>query len=175
MDIKAATGSDLPALVKLHDAAFGTPHEGKLVRDLHEADLAAISLVAWDGAEVLGHIVFSPLVIEVDNDTVLGLALAPLAVAPARQKRGIGTALMEAGLVAAAQHGWQAVIVLGNPSFYQRFGFSPALAEGFKTPFAGPYLMALELSEGALSGRKGKIIYAKPFAELGAETPQSVA
>ncbi|MBI2256220.1 MAG: N-acetyltransferase [Proteobacteria bacterium] len=175
MDIKAANEADLPALIKLHDAAFGTPHEGRLVGDLHHADLAAISLMAMEGAAILGHVVFSPLAIEVDNETVLGLALAPLAVTPARQRQGIGTALMEAGLVAAAQHGWQAVIVLGQPRFYERFGFSPALARGFQTPFAGPYLMALELSEGTLSGRKGKIIYAKPFAELGAEAPQTVA
>jgi putative acetyltransferase len=175
MDINAATKADLPAITKLHDSAFGTPHEGKLAADLTHTDLAAISLVARVGDTIVGHILFSPLVIEIDDDAVMGLALAPLAVLPAHQNRGIGTALTRAGLVAAAQHGWQAVVVLGNPSFYQRFGFSPALAEGFQTPFAGPYLMALELSEGALSGRKGEIIYAKPFAELGAETPQSVA
>ncbi len=169
MDIKAATEADLPAIAKLHDAAFGTPHEGKLVADLHQGDLAAISLAAWDGPQILGHILFSPLVIEVDDEAVMGLALAPLAVAPAQQNRGIGTLLTKAGLVAAAQHGWQAVVVLGQPSFYQRFGFSPILAAGFETPFAGPYLMALELSEGALSGRRGKIIYAAPFGALGAE------
>lgn len=175
MDIKAATEADLPAITKLHDAAFGTPHEGKLVADLTHADLAAISLVARVDGAIAGHILFSPLVIEVDDDTVMGLALAPLAVTPARQKRGIGTALTKAGLVAAAQHGWQAVVVLGNPSFYERFGFSPALATGFKTPFAGPYLMALELSGGALSGRKGKIIYSAPFMALGAEAAHDPA
>lgn len=169
MDINAATKADLPVLAKLHDAAFGTPHEGKLVVDLTHADLAAISLVARENGTVVGHILFSPLVIEVDDDTVMGLALAPLAVLPAHQNRGIGTALTEAGLVAAVQHGWQAVIVLGQPSYYQRFGFSPALAAGFRTPFAGPHLMGLELSEGALSDRKGKIIYAAPFMALGAE------
>ncbi len=172
MDIKAATPADLAAIRQLHDAAFGTPHEGKLVADLTAQDLAAISLVAIDGDEILGHILFSPLVIEVDDETVMGLALAPLAVLPARQKLGIGTALTKAGLVAAAQHGWQAVIVLGQPSYYSRFGFSPRLAAGFKTPFAGPHLMGLELSEGVLSGRKGKIIYAGPFMALGADAAQ---
>ncbi len=168
MDINAATSADLPVIMKLHDAAFGTPHEGKLVADLHRADLASLSLIARVDGAIRGHILFSPLMIEIDDETIKGLALAPLAVDPAWQKRGIGTALTEAGLVAAAQHGWQAVVVLGQPSFYERFGFSARLAEGFKTPFAGPYLMALELSKGLLRGRKGKIIYADPFLALGA-------
>lgn len=172
MDIKVAIEADLPAITKLHDYAFGTPHEGKLVVDLTHADLAAVSLVAREEGTIVGHILFSPLVIEIDDDTVMGLALAPLAVLPARQNRGIGTALTRAGLVAAAQHGWQAVVVLGQPSYYQRFGFSAPLAAGFQTPFAGPHLMALELSGGVLSGRKGKIIYAAPFLALGADTAQ---
>lgn len=168
MDIKSATSADLPAIMKLHEAAFGTPHEGKLVADLHRANLASLSLMARVDGAIRGHILFSPLVIEIDDETVKGLALAPLAVDPAWQRKGIGTALMEAGLVAATQHGWQAAIVLGQPSFYERFGFSARLAEGFKTPFAGPYLMALEFSKEVLSGRKGRIIYADPFLALGA-------
>jgi putative acetyltransferase len=173
MDIKAATPADLPAIRTLHDAAFGTPHEGRLVADLHHGDLAAISLVAVEGGKILGHILFSPLVIEIDDEAVPGLALAPLAVDPAHQRQGIGTALAQAGLVAAAQHGWRAVIVLGQPSYYSRFGFSAAAAQGFESPFAGPYLMALELIEGALSGRKGKIIYAGPFADMASGAPEA--
>lgn len=172
MDIKAATDADLPAIARLHDAAFGTPHEGKLVADLTHADLAAVSLVAREEGAIVAHILFSPLVIEVDDDTVMGLALAPLAVIPARQNRGIGTKLTQAGLVATAQHGWQAVVVLGQPTYYSRFGFSTALAQGFESPFAGPYLMALELAPGVLSGRKGRIIYAPPFADLAAGETQ---
>jgi putative acetyltransferase len=173
MDIKAATEADLPAISKLHDAAFGTPHEGRLVADLTHADLAVLSLVARENGTIVAHILFSPLVIEIDDDTVMGLALAPLAVQPSHQNRGIGTALTQAALVAAAQHGWQAVVVLGQPSYYSRFGFSAKLTQGFESPFAGPYLMALELIPGALSGRKGKIIYAPPFAALAAGEPQN--
>lgn len=167
MDIQTATSADLPAIIKLHDAAFGTPHEGKLVADLHRDGLASVSLMASVDGAIRGHILFSPLAIEIDDGAIKGLALAPLAVDPAWQKKGIGTALTEAGLATAAQHGWQVVIVLGQPSFYERFGFSARLAEDFATPFAGPYLMALELSKSVLNGRKGKIIYANPFLALG--------
>ncbi|MDY0872208.1 GNAT family N-acetyltransferase [Dongia rigui] len=173
MDIKAATAADLAPISKLHDAAFGTPHEGRLVADLTHSDLAVLSLVARENGTIVGHILFSPLVIDVDDDTVMGLALAPLAVLPPHQNRGIGTALTRAGLVAAVQHDWQAVIVLGHPSYYSRFGFSATLAQGFESPFAGPYLMALELIPGALSGRKGKIIYPPPFTALAAGEPQN--
>lgn len=166
MDIRKTAATDLPALTALHDAAFGTPFEGRLVRDLLAAGLGPLSLVAVEKDRILGHILFSPLTIEVGNETVRGLALAPLAVDPAHQKQGIGTALTKAGLVAAQQNGWEAVIVLGQPDYYQRFGFSPDLGAGFDSPFAGPYLMGLELARNSLSGQKGKIIYAEPFTKL---------
>lgn len=177
MNIRAANLTDLPAIVQLHDTAFGTVFEGRLVTELHQADLAPISLVATQpdkmtqAGKILGHVLFSPLMVEVDQRAVKALALAPVAVDPISQKQGIGTALIKAGLVAAAQHDWQAVIVLGEPHFYQRFGFSAALAAGFESAFASPYLMALELSPRSLSGQKGRIIYAEPFWNLDPETP----
>ena len=166
MDIRETSASDLAALIALHDAAFGGPHEGRLVAELISGDLAAISLAAVEEGRIVGHILFSPLVVEVNGETVLGLALAPLAVHPSRQQIGIGTALALAGLDAARQAGWEAVIVLGHPSYYARFGFSADLARGFESPFAGPAFMALELTKAALSGRKGKIIYLSPFVDM---------
>lgn len=164
MDIRTTYAVDLPALIALQDAAFGTPFEGQLVADLIKGDLAAISLAAIEGGRIVGHILFSPLVAEIDGDTALALSLAPLAVYPDCQRRGIGTALTRAGLAKAAETGWEAVIVLGDPEFYARFGFSAALAAGFDSPFAGPAFMALELTKSALSGRKGRIIYSAPIA-----------
>ncbi len=163
MNIKAARRSDLRAIIAIHDAAFGTPDEGRLVADLMAADLDAISLVASNDAELLGHILFSPLLVEVEGEAIAALALAPLAVMPGRQDQGVGTALMDAGLAQARAEGWEAVIVLGHPEYYSRFGFSAAAAQGFAAPFDGPAFMALELRESALSGRRGKIIYPAPF------------
>ena len=163
MDIKPARRSDLRALIAIHDAAFGTPYEGRLVADLVAADLDAISLVASNDTELLGHILFSPLLVEVDGEAIAALALAPLAVMPGRQNQGVGTALMEAGLARARAEGWDAVVVLGHPEYYSRFGFSAVPLQGFTAPFDGPTFMTLELRKGALSGRKGRIMYPAPF------------
>ncbi|WP_374654219.1 GNAT family N-acetyltransferase [Dongia sp.] len=164
MDIKPATEADLPALIRLHDSAFGTVFEGRLVADLMAADLAAISLVASvEGDVILGHILFSPLLVEVGCDTALALALAPLAVAPAHQRQGVGSALVAAGLDEARRQGWDCAVVLGHPEYYRHFGFAPEPLQGFQAPFEGPAFMALELRQSALSGRKGRIIYPEPF------------
>ena len=163
MDIRTALAADLPALMALHDAAFGTPFEGKLVADLMAADLAALSLVAREDGRIVGHILFSPMIVEIDGETALALALAPLAVDPRFQRRGIGTALTRSSLAWARKAGWEAVIVLGHPEFYARFGFRADLAEGFQAPFSGPAFMALELTKSSLSGSKGRIIYPTPF------------
>lgn len=163
MDIRTTSAADFAPLIALHDAAFGTKFEGQLVADLMAADLAALSLVALEDGRIVGHILFSPMIVEIDGETALALALAPLAVDPQFQRRGIGTALTKAGIAWARQAGWEAVIVLGHPEFYARFGFRADLAAGFDAPFSGPAFMALELTKAALSGRKGKIIYPTPF------------
>lgn len=163
MDIRETSAGDLPALIALHDAAFGTPEEGKLVADLIAAELAVVSLTAVVDGRIAGHVLFSPLIAEVGDETALALSLAPLAVHPAYHRRGIGSALTRAGLARARQEGWEAVIVLGHPEFYARFGFRAETAMGFDAPFSGPAFMALELTKNSLSGRKGRIIYPAPF------------
>jgi len=163
MRIRNAEAADLPAIRKIHDAAFGGPAEGRLVAALTADGLDAISLLARLDDMAVGHILFSPLTVEVDGRPIRALALAPVGVDPAYQKRGIGTALIEAGLDQAKAAGWEAVVVLGHPGYYPRFGFRAALAAGFTAPFHGDAFMALELRQNALSGRKGRIIYPVSF------------
>jgi putative acetyltransferase len=91
------------------------------------------------------------------------LALAPMAVQPHRQRHGIGSALVRAGLQRARERGWQAVIVLGHHDYYPRFGFSAALAQPLEAPFSGASFMALELDPGALQGSAGRVVYPPPF------------
>lgn len=163
MRIRKAEAADLPAIRKIHDAAFGGPAEGKLVAALVADGLDAVSLLARLDDEPVGHILFSPLTVEVDGRAIPALALAPVGVTPAYQKRGIGSALIEAGLAAAREGGWAAVIVLGHPQYYPRFGFRAALTAGFQAPFQGDAFMGLELQPGALNGHKGRIIYPVSF------------
>ena len=93
------------------------------------------------------------------------LGLAPVSVRPDLHGNGIGGALIREGLDEARKRGFKAVFVLGDPPYYTRFGFAPELARGYATPFAGPFLMALDLTPGALQG-EGELAYARAFDDL---------
>jgi putative acetyltransferase len=162
--IRRRVPADDDAIRHLNDAAFGGPAESKLIADLRAAGLADIELVALADGDVAGHILFSALSVRSDGRAVDALALAPMAVRPDRQRAGIGTALVRAGLEVARSGKWRAVIVLGHPSYYPRFGFSAERARRLKAPFRGDSFMALELVPGALDGRDVKVLYPPPFS-----------
>jgi putative acetyltransferase len=98
-----------------------------------------------------------------DGRAVKALALAPMAVRPGLQKQGIGGRLIAAALDEARAVGAEAVIVLGHPDYYPRFGFSAALARNLASPFSGEAFMALELLPGALTGKQGSVSYPMAF------------
>jgi putative acetyltransferase len=100
-------------------AAFGRPDEAELVRRLRDDGDAVLELAAFENGEVLGHILFSALM--VDPATIRIAALAPVSVLPARQNQGIGSALIREGLARCA--GFDACAVLGEPEYYSHFGF----------------------------------------------------
>lgn len=141
-------------------AAFGRPDEARLVDRLRADGDSVISLVAFDQNEIIGHVLFSRLATPFP-----ALALGPASVAPDRQRKGIGSRLIRAGLERAAKGAWRAVFVLGDPRYYRRFGFDPPLAASFTCRYAGPHLMALPLG-GALTRTGGVIEYAAAFASL---------
>jgi len=158
---------DIGAISALVTAAFGTPDEARLIEKLREAGLSRISLVAWDGKRLVGHVLFSELPVDTPTGRLPGLALAPLAVLPASQSQGFGTDLVRAGLAAAARQGYAIVCVLGNPAYYQRFGFSLALGRQIASPYSGQHWMALELGTAALGDQPGSVEYPAVFSELG--------
>lgn len=162
MVIRERTSVDDDAIRHLNDAAFGSTDESKLIEDLRSAGLVAVELVAVDPL-VEGHILFSALDVTVDSKPVRGLALAPMAVQPHRQRHGIGSALIHAGLRQAREGRWQAVVVLGHQDYYPRFGFSATRAQSLKAPFAGASFMALELEPGALQAGEGRVVYPPAF------------
>jgi len=161
MIIRDETGHDASAVRRVVVAAFDRAVEAGLVDALRQSGDAVISLVAEDGGEIIGHILFSKL-----HAPDQCLALAPVSVTPSRQNQGIGSRLIREGLARAKRDGWQAVFLLGEPDYYGRFGFDAAMADKFDTEYPKPYFLALEFALGALGGRTGAVIYAPPFLAL---------
>jgi putative acetyltransferase len=145
--IRYATPADRAAIRSVVEAAFGRPDEARLVERLRSAEDAMFELVAVEGGEVVGHIMFSRLWADRDD---LYAALAPLAVRPALHRSGLGSRLVRAGLESAPQFGAVGVVVLGDPAYYGRFGFTAEAAAQVNAPFRGlAAFQALALCEGA--------------------------
>ncbi len=148
--------------------AFGSELEPQLVAELLEDPTAAplLSLLAWEGARCVGHVLFTAAQVESDRGRVEASLLAPLAVIPEMQRRGVGVRLMRAGLEQLAGSGVELVFVLGHPTYYPRVGFRPALPLGFEPPHAiepadMDAWMVLPLKVGALDAAPAKVRCAK--------------
>ncbi|QDU40913.1 hypothetical protein Mal4_52760 [Maioricimonas rarisocia] len=164
LSIRPETSQDQAGVRRVNEAAFEGTAEADLVEALHEGDHVATSLVAEVDGNVVGHILFSHLTIVTDHRRLPALSLAPMAVLPAHQKQGIGSRLVSEGLAACRDAGHQIVTVLGHPTYYPRFGFSPGLAAPLSSPFGvGEAWMAIELTPGALEGVSGSVEFAAPF------------
>src|SRR6185436_6762753 len=115
---------------------FGAPREARLV-DALRGSPQSISLVATLDDRVIGHILFTPITI--DPPTVVRVAgLAPMAVRPTNQHQGVGGQLVQAGLEQCRQRGYAAVVLVGHPEYYPRFGFVPAHTKGLVCEFPVP-------------------------------------
>lgn len=125
-----------------------------------------LSLVAEQAGTVVGHVLFSELTIWTPSGSLSGLALAPVGVHPEHQRMGIGTQLIVAGLQHCLEQNWRVVIVLGEPSFYGRFGFSAERAALLESPYAGDYFLAVDLSDREAENLSGRVEYPAPFAAL---------
>ncbi len=160
--LKEAPG-DFDRIAVLLDLAFDGPDESRLVAGLRTEGTVIAALAAVENAQVLGHVLFSELPIVAAAGTLRAAALAPLAVTPTHQRRGIAADLVRAGLDACRERGVTAVVVLGDPDYYPRFGFSSELARNLRAPFRGPAFMALELAPGCLDGVTGTVHYSAAF------------
>lgn len=166
--IRPELGSDYSKITRITDIAFGHSGEGKLIEALRMNPLyiKGLSLVAIINAQVVGHILFFPVLIRSDNKVFRSLALAPMSVLPGFQGRGIGSALISAGLDEAKAGKFDSVLVLGPGDYYLRFGFKPASRFGIESPFEGSddMFFALELRSDGLSGVSGVVDYPGEFA-----------
>lgn len=165
MLIRPEEEQDRLAIHALNVCAFGSTAEADLVDALRARARPLVSLVAEDGGAIVGHILFSPVSLPGRPDLEI-MGLAPMAVAPARQRKGIGSALVRAGLARCRQSGVGAVVVLGHPGYYPRFGFVPSTRFGIGCEYDAPEeaFMAIELIPGCLRGASGKIRYHAAFA-----------
>jgi putative acetyltransferase len=137
--------------------------ETALVAALRASSDVVCELVATEEDTVVGHVLFSRM--RAEPARCRFAALAPVCARIDRQKAGIGSALIRAGLEACREQGIGAVVVLGDTDYYRRFGFSAAKLEGIACVFAGPHLQALELIPGALDG-VGALTYPPAFSAV---------
>jgi putative acetyltransferase len=160
---------DRAGVYAVEQRAFGRAAEADLVDQLREHGKASLSLVALEGEQVVGHVLFSPARIDSPAGSVPVQGLGPLAVLPERQGQGIGSALVRAGLQRLRQAGHAAVIVEGNPRYYTRFGFTDATPLGITCQFNPPpgCFMVQALQPGALRGVSGSAYYADEFQAVG--------
>jgi len=168
--IRAATGGDVAAIDALLLRSFPAPDEARLVQRLCIDGDMVLTLVAddEDSGELAGMVAFSRMEVEIDAKAIASLALAPVAVAGRYRRQGVAEALIQAGLRHLEDAGAILCFVLGDPAYYERFGFSADWARGFASPYAGDYLMALPLQGGAMPcGMRGKAEHAAAFAQLG--------
>lgn len=164
MIVRREAGEDIPAVHQLNEAAFGSPDEAGLVDVLRQQTQPLISLVAEERGEILGHILFTPVSLSGHPELKL-MGLAPMAVIPGRQRQGIGSALVRAGLEQCRALGAGAIVVLGHPKYYPRFGFVPSTRFGIRCEFDAPEeaFMVLELLSEYLHGKTGTIHYHAAF------------
>jgi putative acetyltransferase len=164
MRIREATDSDLNDVLFVEKEAFGYDKEANLVKDLLGDPSARplYSLLAFNNARAVGHILFTSARLKGTQNSASISLLAPLAVIPDFQKRGVGGKLIERGLRHLADVGIDLVFVLGHPDYYPRYGFEPAGVRGFEAPYPIPEehanaWMVQELRPGVLGSVSGKV------------------
>jgi putative acetyltransferase len=159
--ILAENPEDAPSIRRVLEAAFGRSEEANLVEALRRRGAVTLSLVASQKNRIIGHLLFSPVIIKSPWDSFPAVGLGPVGVFPLCQNKGVGTALIRSGLKICQQEGHLIAVVLGDPDYYARFGFATAADFGLRCEFGVPeqFFMALELQAGALQGNRGVVIY----------------
>lgn len=160
---------DRSGIRQVNQLAFDGDYEADVVDRLRQNCPTILSLVAKQGEEVIGHILFSPVrIAQLEGWTVPGMGLGPLAVHPEHQGKGIGLALCQVGMQRMEAAGYPFVIVLGHPTYYPRFGFVKARVHGIECAFTGvpdEAFMIRILDAATMSGVTGTAYYRQEFEE----------
>jgi putative acetyltransferase len=168
--IRQEKKKDYESVSKLITEAFKRDDEAKLVESIRNSEvfIPELSLVAENNESIIGHILFSPVVIEKEESIVPALALAPLAVEPSYQGQGVGGQLVKEGLKVCKEFNHKIVIVLGHSAYYPKFGFVKAADYGIEPPFPVPLdvFMVKGLQKDALDNVRGLVRYPSVFNEV---------
>lgn len=165
--LRAEQPEDRAGIAIVHGQAFPSPGEAVLVDALRTSGNLCLSLVAIEDSTVIGHVAFSPVSLNGAPGNVTGLGLGPVSVLPRRQREGVGTALIRAALKDCRELGASFVVVLGEPAYYQRFGFRPASIWGITNEYnASDEFMALELVPGSIPRPGGLARYCPEFSSV---------
>ena len=164
--IRGEETRDIDQVRALNLAAFEGGPEAGLVDTLRRSCVDHVSLVADDNGRVVGHILFTPVIVEGAEGSAEGMGLAPLAVLPGWQRQGIGSALVDRGLEMMRDRSAPFVVVLGHPGYYPRFGFELASSHGLKIQWPGvpdEAFMVIVYDAGALPQGGGIAKYRDEF------------
>ncbi len=158
MRVRPADDADLDHIDRIHTAAFASPTESHIVRSLRDRGKLTVSLMIECSGEAIGHLAMSP--VQVDGSSATILAIGPIAVIPERQRQGVGSELMREGINRSRRGGVAAIILLGDPAWYRRFGFKPASMYGLRCRWTdGPAFQVLVLDPDAISNVTGEVRY----------------
>ncbi len=167
--VRPETPRDEQAIRHVNEVAFGRPNEADIADRVRASSgfVPDLSLVAVSGGQIVGHVMFSEATVQGDGNSWTVLALGPVAVLPAFQRKGVGTTVIETGLIRAAELGYRAVVLIGHPTYYPRFGFVPASRFGLKPAITVPddVFMARLLRPDGLDGVEGQFSFPKAFDE----------
>lgn len=166
-EIRPERPGDEPGITGVNERAFGQPDEARIVERSRPIANPWISLVAETGDRIIGHVLFTPVTVHDGAHAWPAVGMGPVAVAPDHQNRGVGSALVRAGLAACREGGHMVIFVLGAPAYYARFGFRPAAPQGlhYRSPAFDDAFMVAELAPGALGDARGMVEYLPPFEE----------
>ena len=166
MHLRPAVASDRGEIRGVHLLAFPSPAEADLVEQLVQHGDSVISIVAVENGRIVGHVLLSRMDVESDGAALNAVGLAPVAVIPEWQRRGIGSALIEAAIAGARRSGVEMIFVLGDTGFYGRFGFAAETARPFASPYAGAHFQALAIGRALQPTLTGTARYAPAFDAL---------